>query len=143
MRKLLIGFILSLTLLIGCGPKFVSIESATTGVRAASLGLSVLEDITIELYSADAITNVTALAIMDFSFSANTIGLEASKFIRTLSEINSDDKRRLEKIIEPLLDSLDTLMDEKIIHIPNPIARERIQTALFMVRLAITSMGDF
>lgn len=71
------------------------------------------------------------------------VGLEASKFIATLKNISPDDKRRLEKIIEPLLDSLDLLIAEKIINIPNPGTRERITTALFMVRLAITSIGDF
>jgi len=49
----------------------------------------------------------------------------------------------MEKIIAPILDSLDLLIAEKIVNIPHPGTRERIETALFMVRLAITSMGDF
>ena len=76
-------------------------------------------------------------------FAANTVGLEASKFIATLKSISPEDERRLKKIVEPLLDSLNLLIAEKIINIPHPDTRERIETALFMVRLAIASMGDF
>jgi len=143
MKIKLIGLILTLTLLTACGPKLVSIESAAQGVKITSLSLAVLEDIAIELHHAGTLTRSTAEIIMDFSFHANTVGLEASKFIATLEGISPADERRLERIIEPLLDSLDTLMAEKIINIPHPGTRERITTALFMVRLAITSMGDF
>ena len=143
MKIKLLGLITVLTLLTACGPKLVSVEGAAQGVKVTSLGLAVLEDITIELHSAGTLTRATAEIIMDFSFHANVVGLEASKFIRTLKGISPDDERRLEKIIEPLLDSLDLLIAEKIINIPDLGTRERITTALFMVRLAVTSMGDF
>ena len=142
MKTKLLGFILLLTLLPGCAGRIVSIEGAAQGVKATSLGLAVLEDITIDLHSSNVLSRSTAEAIMDFSFHANIVGLEASKFIRTLSEVTPDDRQRLEKIVAPLLDSLDTLMAEKIIHIKNPGTRERIETALFLVRLSIMNLGD-
>jgi len=141
--KKLIGFILALTLIsLGCLPRAVTINSAAQTVRATSLGLSVLEDIAIELHSASAISRSTAETIMDFSFNANKVGLEASRFIRSLKEITPDDERKLEKIIEPILDSIDTLIAEDIIKIENTAIRERIETALFIIRLAVLSMGE-
>jgi len=142
MRKL-IGFIFALTLVsIGCLPRAVTIHSAAQTVRATSLGLSVLEDITIELHNVSSIDRPTAEAIMDFSFAANKTGLEASRFIRSIKEITPDDKKTLEKIVAPILDSIDTLIAEDVIKIKNTATRERIETALFIIRLAVLSMGE-
>ena len=144
MRKLLTGFILSLTLLlsVGCSPKLVSIEVTAQGVRATSLGLAVLEDIAIELHHAGILDRSTAEVIMDFSFHANMVGLEASRFISTLKGVSLDDRKKLRNIIAPILDSLDALIADKVIYVKNPGTMERIETALFMVRLALQSMGD-
>ena len=149
-------FIAILTLFIsaGCIPRAVSIESAAKSVRATSLGLSVFSDIIIELHrtpqdpglteipTAWSIEQQTAEKLLDFAYEANLIGLEASKFIRSLSTITPDDERKLQKILNPILESIEVLLNDTVINITNPSAQERIETALFMVRLAVMSMGD-
>ena len=143
MKTKLLGFILLLTLLPGCIGRQVTIHSTAKTLSATALGVMVLEDITIELHQAGTIDRPTAEAIMNFSLSANVTGLEASKFIRNLNSLTLEDEARFEKIfITPILNSFELLMEKHIITIKDDIARERIETAIFLVRLSLQSLGD-
>lgn len=155
MRKLLTGFILALTLLfsVGCIPtphigtgqidRTVTLESIAQTIRAASLSIGIYSDTIILMHREGALDRATAEKLLDFALDADFIGLEASAFIRSLDTITPEDEQRLVKIVTPILRSIDTLIDETVIHIPGALAQERVTTLLFIIETVVTSLGGF
>lgn len=149
MKKLLIGLILSLMLLTGCIPiphisaGQPSLETVAQTIHATAVSIGIFSDTIIIMHREGAIDRATAEKILDFALDADLIGLEASTFIRSLDSITPNDRQRLVKIVNPILKSIDTLIEETVIHIARPLTQERVRTLLFIIQLTITNLGGF
>jgi len=151
MKTPLIGFILTLMLSIGCiptprigtGRPALNLETVSKTIHATAVSISIFTDTILIMHENEAIDRPIAEKLLDFALNADLIGLEASIFVRSLDKITPDDRQRLVKIVTPLLKSIDTLIEEEVIHIPRPLTQERVQTLLFIIRLTIINLGGF
>jgi len=131
----------SLALLTTCGIKNVTLPGVAKTLRATSLGISIFQDIAIAAHEDGKLDRATTEKLLDFSFLANQIGLEVSTFVRTLENVTSEDRTRINQMLIPLLDTIERIIDITVAAVEDSNVREQLESALLLIRITIISLG--